>query len=97
MRKLFANLFSDVQDPALKCFAVVVPGYIFKSQSGSTVRKYLNGFYFWSTWAKEFEEISILPAKDIYVALFIVSCLQQNTSTRRITAGGGGEGGNLYP
>ena len=36
-------------------------------------------------WAKEFKEISILPAKDIYVALFIVSCLQQNTSIGRIT------------
>ena len=70
MRKSLANLFSDVQDPALNRLAVVVPGYIFKSRSGSTVRKYLNGFYFWSSWAKEFKEISILPVKDIYVALF---------------------------
>ena len=38
MRKSFANLFSDVQDPALKRLAVVVPGYIFKSRSDSTVR-----------------------------------------------------------
>ena len=80
MRKSFANLFSDVQDPALKRVAVVAPGKIFKSRSDSTVRKCLNGFHFWSSWAKEFKEISILPAKNIYVALFIVSCLQQNTS-----------------
>ena len=85
MRKSFANLFSDVQDATLKCLAVVVPGYIVKSRSDSTVRKYLNGFYFWSSWAKEFKEISILPAKDINVALFIVSCLQQNTSIGRTT------------
>ena len=38
-----------------------------------------------SSWAKEFDEISILPAKHVYVALFIVSCLQQNTSIGRIT------------
>ena len=85
MRKSFANLFSDVQDPALKCLAVVLPFYILKSRSDSTVRKYLNGFHFLSSWAKEFKEISILPAKHIYVALFIVSCLQQNTSIGRIT------------
>ena len=85
MRKSFENLFSDVQDPALKRLAVVVPGYIFKSRSDSRVLKYLNGFYFWSSWTKEFKEISILPAKDIYVTLFIVSCLQQNTSIGRIT------------
>ena len=85
MRKSFANLFSDVQDPALKRLAVVAPGYIFKSRSDSTVHKYLNGFHFWSSWAKEFKEISLLPAKHIYVALFIVSSLQQNTSIGRIT------------
>ena len=85
MRKSFANLFSDVQDHALKRLAVVAPGYIFKSRPDSTVRKYLNGFHFWSSWAKEFKEISMLPAKDIYVALFIVNCLQQNTSIGRIT------------
>ena len=71
MRKSFANLFSDVQDPALKRLAVVVPGYTFKSRFYSTVRKYLNGFYYWSSWAKEFKEIPILPAKDICVAPFI--------------------------
>ena len=38
-----------------------------------------------SSWAKEFNETSKLPAKHIYVALFIVSCLQQNTSIGRIT------------
>ena len=85
MRKSFANIFSDVQDPALKRLAVVVSGYIFKSRFGSMARKYLNGFHFLSSWAKEFKEISILPAKHIYVALFIVSCLQQNTSIGRIT------------
>ena len=87
MPKSFANLFSDVQDPALKHLTIVVPGYIFKSRSDSTVRKYLNGFHFWSGWAKEFKEIStcILPANDIYFALFIFSCLQQNTSIGRIT------------
>ena len=85
MRKSFANLFSYLQGPALKRLAIVVPGYYFKSRSDSTVRKYLNGFYFWSSWAKELEGISILPARDIYVALFIVSCLQQNTSIGRIT------------
>ena len=85
MQKSFANLFSDVQDPALKHLTIVVPGYIFQSRSDSTVRKYLNGFHFWSGWAKEFKEISILPANDIYVALFIFSCLQQNTSIGRIT------------
>ena len=85
MRKSFANLFSDVQDPELKRLAPVAPGYTLKSRSDSTVRKYLNGFHFWSSWAKEFKEISLLPAKDIYVALFIVSCLQQNISIGRIT------------
>ena len=74
-----------MQDIALKRLAAVVLGYTFKSRSESMVPKYLNGFHFWSNWAKEFKEISILPAKDIYVALFIVSCLQQNTSIGRIT------------
>ena len=53
MRKSFANLFSDVQDPALKRPAVVALGYIFKSRSDSTVRKYLNGFHFWSSWERK--------------------------------------------
>ena len=61
MRKSFANLFSDVQDPVLKRLVVVVPGYIFKSRSDLTVRKYLNGFYFWSSWAKDSEKISLKP------------------------------------
>ena len=60
MRKSFANLFSDVQDPALKRLTVVLPGYIFKSRSDSMVRKYLNGFHFLSSWAREFEEIFML-------------------------------------
>ena len=52
MRKSFANLCSDMQDPAAKRLAAVAPGYIFKSRSDSTVRKYLNGFHFWSSWVK---------------------------------------------
>ena len=34
---------------------------------------------------KGFREISVLSAKDIYVALFMVSCLQQSDTSGKIT------------
>ena len=60
MRKSFANLFCDVQDPALKRFAVVALGYSFKSRSGAL--SILMVFTF-GLVGPEFKEISICQRK----------------------------------
>ena len=62
-----------------------LPQAILKSKADNTVSKYLNAFNRWQIWAKGFREISVLPAKDIYVALFMVSCLQQSDTLAKIT------------
>ena len=67
---MFTSLFSEIQDQYLRDLASQLPQAILNR---------------WQIWAKGFREISVLPAKDIYVALFIVSCLQQSDTLAKIT------------
>ena len=83
--ELFTSLFSEVQDQYLRDLASQLPQAILKSKADNTVSKYLNAFNRWQIWAKGFREISVLPATDIYVALFMVSCLQQSDTLAKIT------------
>ena len=57
-----------------------MPELLANSKAKNTQRKYKNGFDRWRKWAGRFPEVSILPASDIYVCLFIVSLIQNGAS-----------------
>ena len=45
------------------------------------MKKYANYYNRWCVWASQFPEVSVLPAYDIHVALYLVSLLQQGSSS----------------
>ena len=57
-----------------------MPELVSNSKAKNTQRKYKSGFERWRKWAEKFPEVATLPARDIYVCLFLVSLIQQGVS-----------------
>ena len=53
----------------------------------STAKNYLGYFNKWSGWAVQYPEISVLPAKEIYVVIYLLYLIQtgKSYSTTRLT------------
>ena len=66
----------DLQDPQLRRLATKLPGVILSGKADSTTRKYLYAYEKWRRWAESQSEVTALPAKPMYVALYLQHILE---------------------
>ena len=45
---------------------------------------YSRGFDTWRKWASQFDEVKLFPAKDMFVALFLTSMIQESESFNKV-------------
>ena len=62
---------NEIQDESLKELAKDLPELAMACRSKGTVKNYLTAFNRFKNWAKDYDEIDILPAKPTYVALYL--------------------------
>ena len=64
----------------------LLPGYLVSSRAANTSKKYEYGFMRWKTWASQsgLGSGDILPAKDISVALYLMSLIQTSKSASSV-------------
>lgn len=55
-----------------------------KSKADNTVKKYKSGFTQWRKWCKNFDGISVIPANDFSISLFLVSLIQTSCHYSKI-------------
>ena len=70
----------EVKDPELKALAKQLPEMALSSRQDKTVRNYLAAFNKWKEWCAKYNEITHLPAKAHYVALYLLE-ISQNSVT----------------
>ena len=70
----------SMEDPELKDLATALPSIAMQGKAPATVKKYSGAFARWRRWASSRQGVSILPAKPIYVALYL-SYLAQSART----------------
>ena len=76
---------SDIQDPKLKALAEHLPRMTLASRQDKTVRNYLAAFAKWKQWCSRFDEVVHLPAKPVYVALYLLELSQNAKSHSPVT------------
>ena len=69
-----------MEDPELKDLATALPSIVMQGKAPATVRKYSGAFARWKRWASSRQGVPVLPAKPIYVALYL-SYLAQGAGT----------------
>ena len=74
----------EVQDPYLRHLQSQLPAYMLFSRSRNTVTKYTNYYKAWADWANRYAEVTPMPAQDTYIALYLISLLQQGKSSHVI-------------
>ena len=72
--------------PHLRQLEQLLPAYLRSARAPNTVSKYEGYYKSWCTWAKTFPEITVLPAKDREVGLFLISKLQGGKSVHVISS-----------
>ena len=71
---------ADLKDPELKELAKSLPATVLRGRAPSTVKKYSSAFLRWKKWAESKQEVSVVPARPIHVALYM-SFLTQKSYT----------------
>ncbi len=79
-RKGIWKQVEQVQDPELRALAEQLPSVFKESLAHSSSKNYCYGFLRWKKWAGNYEEVSVLPAKPFYVALYLLRVLQDARS-----------------
>ena len=69
-----------IDDPSLKELATFLPRIVMQGKALSTVKKYAGAFSRWKKWASSRQEVPMLPARPIHVALYL-SYLAQSAKT----------------
>lgn len=77
-------MVKEIQDASLIDVALSIPSILIKSRADSTVKSYRNGFQQWTKWTNNYEEVQAIPAKPVYVAIYLTSLIQQNDSYNKI-------------
>ena len=67
-----------VKDPELKELAESLPPMALASRQDKTVRNYVAAFKKWRDWCSRYDEITHLPAKAHYVALYLLEISQRS-------------------
>ena len=69
---------NDIQDDRLKEIASTLPSVVLQSRQDGTTRTYASGYQKWKSWASKFDEICHLPADPKYVAIYLLSVMQES-------------------
>ena len=64
----------------LRALAAQLPEVVIKAKAKNAHRKYDYGFKKWVKWCRNYQEVCSLPADGVYVALYLLSVMQ-NSST----------------
>lgn len=67
-----------IEDPELKALAEKLPPIALASRQDKTVRNYVAAFKKWRDWCSRYDEITHLPAKAHYVALYLLEISQKS-------------------
>ena len=67
---------NEVKHSELKVLTTALPSLLIVSRAPNTVKKYRGYFNQCFRWCEKFTEVQNLPAKEIHVALFLVSLIQ---------------------
>ena len=62
----------SVKDPQLKYLASDLPALALQSRQSGTVRNYKFGWEKWRAWAAHYDEVNVIPADPLYVALYLL-------------------------
>ena len=76
---LWTNL-CDVRDCKLRELTTELPKVLAASRETSTIKNYTYAFYRFKSWARDFLELSYLPASNKSIALYILSLIQSGKS-----------------
>lgn len=68
----------DLKDPELRELAKSLPVTVLRSRAPSTVKKYSSAFLRWKRWAEGKQEVSVVPAKPMHVALYMSFLIQRS-------------------
>ena len=68
---VWANM-ETVQDPHLRELASDLPVLALQAHQSGTVRNYKFGWEKWKIWASQYDEVKVLPADPLYVAIYLL-------------------------
>ena len=78
------SLYCRIANPTLEALKDNRPAILLSSKSNSTVLTCSRGFHTWRKWASQFDEVKLFPAKDMFVALFLTSMIQESESFNKV-------------
>ena len=61
----------ELQDPELRGLAGELLDTVLHSRADSTTKKYIGAFHRWETWAQAREEVTVLPVREVHLALYL--------------------------
>ena len=61
----------SIEDPELRDLASTLPSIVIPGKAPATIKKYGGAFGRWKRWATDHPKVLVLPAKPMYVALYL--------------------------
>ena len=70
----------EFKNPKIKEALKALPDIVAASRSSNTIKAYVQAYSRYETWAADIEELSVYPANDLAITIYLLSLIQLGKS-----------------